>query len=65
MSLVAETIIIVPPEEAREKSRVVTFKASPSEVEAMNRAARLLGLSRSELIRLAVSLFIREHVLEE
>ncbi len=34
--------------------RVVTFKAEASLIEAMNRASRMLGLSRSELIREAV-----------
>ncbi|WP_460125043.1 ribbon-helix-helix protein, CopG family [Stetteria hydrogenophila] len=34
--------------------RVVTFKAEAGLVEAMNRASRMLGLTRSELIREAV-----------
>jgi len=34
--------------------RVVTFKAEASLIEAMNKASRMLGLSRSELIREAV-----------
>lgn len=34
--------------------RVVTFKAEAGLIEAMNKASKLLGLSRSELIREAV-----------
>ncbi len=38
----------------KQKPRVVTFKIDPSDLEELDKAAKLLGLSRSELIRLAI-----------
>jgi len=47
-----------------EPTRIITFKAQASLVELMNRASRLLGMSRSELIREAVYHFILYHLPE-
>ena len=45
-------------------SRVITLKVDEVLLEQMDEAARLLGWSRSELIRKAVAKYIKEHVLE-
>ena len=60
MSTVASEVLVIVEDSYQEKSRVVTFKATPREIEAMNRAARILGVSRSELIREAVRRYIEE-----
>ena len=45
-------------------SRVVTLKVDEALLEQVDEAARLLGWSRSELIRRAVMKYIKEHVPE-
>ena len=47
-----------------DQQMIVTFKAPASLVELMNKAARILGISRSELIRDAVYAYIARHVPE-
>ena len=41
-----------------ERPRVITFKIRPRELEVVDRAALILGLSRSELIREALKYYI-------
>ena len=54
------SILMVSPERKPNKPRIVSFKISPKELERLDRAAAELGLTRSELIRLALRLFL-EH----
>ena len=46
--------------ERSEKPRIVTFKIPPAELRLVDRIAVELGLSRSELIRLALNYYIRD-----
>ncbi len=41
--------------------RVITFKLDEETVEELNRVAEMLGVSRSEVIRVAILRFIREN----
>ena len=41
--------------------RVITFKVSREALEVIDKAARSLGMNRSELIRAALSEFLRRH----
>ena len=41
--------------------RVVTFKIEPATLEALDKLASLLGLSRSELIREAIEKLLEEY----
>ncbi|MCE4619400.1 MAG: ribbon-helix-helix protein, CopG family [Desulfurococcales archaeon] len=59
MSATVDLLLIYEPPR-QEKARVVTFKVTPQELERIDRAARLLGISRSELIRLALDKLITE-----
>ena len=43
-----------------EKPRIVTFKIHPKDLELVDLAAMHMGVSRSELIREALSYYLRE-----
>jgi len=46
-------------------SRVITFKASEKLVEDMDKLARELGITRSELIKRAIAKYIAEKMTEK
>ena len=53
-----EVVVTVAPRGGGRRVRVVTFKADPDFVYRLDRAARRLGLTRSELIREAVEYYL-------
>jgi antitoxin component of RelBE/YafQ-DinJ toxin-antitoxin module len=58
----ALTVKLISTSEFRyEKPRIVTFKITPGELEKIDKLALKLGLTRSEVIRLALSQFIQNN----
>ncbi len=55
-----EILVTYAPRDRQPRIRVVTFKMDLDSIEAMDRAARKLGLSRSEFIREAILKYISE-----
>ncbi len=45
----------------RAESRLVAFRVSGEALEVIDRVARMMGLSRSELIRAALKEYLRSH----
>ncbi len=52
---ITQLLLISPYKVLYEKPRVVTFKMTPSELEQVDRLAKKLGMTRSELIRYALN----------
>ena len=46
----------------KRRAKIITFKADPELAEKLDKAAETLGISRSELIREAVTIYIKEVV---
>ncbi|MEB3760700.1 MAG: ribbon-helix-helix domain-containing protein [Desulfurococcales archaeon] len=57
---ITHLVLVSPEQTLYERLRVVTFKITPSELEQVDKLARKMGMSRSELIRYALNKILEE-----
>ncbi len=57
---ITHLVLVSPDQTLYEKLRVVTFKITPRELEQVDRLARKMGMSRSELIRYALNKILED-----